>query len=230
VLLVTADPALEDETRRAGFSVGAHVLPDRSTLIAGIQTSGAFVDWVLTALLGVPADIEADARYERLAALVGTAARRPTGIVAVPTLRGRTAPLPDRDATASFVGLTAADGPTELALAALEGTAFHARWLIDELTRLTGMAPPRVRAIGGGARNEELLRIKAALSPAPLEIVDEPESVAVGAALVGAVAAEIAPPELVLERTPVVRAVEPVPGEPAAYAEAYSRFRAAVGA
>ncbi|HEU4672444.1 MAG TPA: FGGY family carbohydrate kinase, partial [Candidatus Limnocylindrales bacterium] len=46
VLLVTADPALEDETRRAGFSVGAHVLPDRSTLIAGIQTSGAFVDWV----------------------------------------------------------------------------------------------------------------------------------------------------------------------------------------
>ncbi|HEY3523670.1 MAG TPA: FGGY family carbohydrate kinase [Candidatus Limnocylindrales bacterium] len=230
LLLVTAEPALDDVTRSAGFSVGTHVLDDRATLIAGIQTSGAFVDWFLTALAGVPADAADGVRYERLASLVAAASRRPSGVIAVPTLRGRTAPLPDPSATGSFAGLTAADGLPELALAALEGTAFHARWLVDELTRLSGIRPRRVRTIGGGSRNDTLLRIKAALSAAPLEVVDEPETVAVGAALVAAVAAGIAPEGVVLERSPAIRAIEARGADRAAYGEAYAAFRRAVRA
>jgi xylulokinase len=225
LLLVTDVPALDEEVRLAGFSVGSHVLDGRSTLIGGLQASGAFIDWFLTALAGVAPDADPDVRSTRLLELVALAARRPSGIVAQATLRGRTAPLPDASATASFSGLTAADGLPELALAALEGTAFHARWLVDELGRLAGVAPARIRVIGGGARNQPLLAVKAALTPAPLEVLDEPEAVAVGAGFVGLVAAGTAPSQLVTDRAPAVRVVTATRSERAAYADAYAAFR-----
>ncbi|HET7028000.1 MAG TPA: FGGY family carbohydrate kinase [Candidatus Limnocylindrales bacterium] len=233
LLMITRDPVLRPAVCDAGFSVGAHVLPDRSTLMAGLQTSGAFVDWFLGAFGGLPIETDGDERHAVLQALVASARGRPSGIVARPTLRGRTAPDPDAQATASFEGLSAGHGLGDLALAALEGTAFHVRWMEDELARISGEPIRRVRAIGGGTENEALLEVKAALSPAPLEIVDEPEAVAVGAALVAAVAAGLATPDEMFARRIAVRAAA---ASDAALASAYdeiyrARFRpAAVGA
>jgi sugar (pentulose or hexulose) kinase len=225
ILLVTSEPALDEAVRAAGFSVGSHVLPGRWTLIAGLQTSGAFVDWFLDLFGGVPETASDEERYERLEGLVAAAIRRPSGIVGRPTLRGRTAPAPDAGVTASFEGLTAAHRLPDLALAALEGTAFHVRWMEDELERLSGQAIARVRTIGGGTANETLLEIKAALSPAPLELADVPEAVAVGAALVGAVAGDLLGEDAVVGRSVPVRAVAPDPGLATAYDEIYrARF------
>jgi xylulokinase len=226
LLLVTPEPALADDVRAGGFSVGAHVLPGRFTTIAGIQTSGAFVDWFLSAFTtaseagGSPGD-----RYAALDDLVRRARCRPSGIVARPTLRGRTAPLPDSAARASFEGLSVADGLPELALAALEGTAYHARWLADELERVSGVEIARTRAIGGGTENDALLAVKAALARAPLEVVESTEAVAVGAALVGAVAAGLASPEAVLARDIRVHEITADADAVCAYDEIYrTRF------
>jgi xylulokinase len=222
LMLVTDAPMLSEEVRTSGFSVGAHVLPGRFTLIAALQTSGAFIDWMLTSVAGVPADAAPAERHARLASLVGAARRRPSQIVARPTLRGRTAPSPALDATASFEGLSLGDGLPELALAALEGTAFHVRWLEDELERLAARPIARIRTIGGGADNDALLAIKASLSTAPLEAVDAPEAVALGAALVASVAGGLASPESVMSRPVPLRAVgAPEPAIAAAYERAY---------
>jgi xylulokinase len=222
LLLVTDAPMLSEEVRSSGFSVGAHVLPGRFTLIAALQTSGAFVDWMLTSVAGVPADAAPAERHARLTSLVGAARRGPSGIVARPTLRGRTAPSPDLGATASFEGLSLGDGLPELALAALEGTAFHVRWLEDELARLAGQPIARVRTIGGGAENDALLAIKAALRTAPLEVVEAPEAVALGAALVAAVAGGLASPQSIASRRVPLRAVgTPDPSVVAAYERTY---------
>lgn len=225
LMLVTDAPMLTETVRTAGFSVGAHVLTGRFTLIAALQTSGAFVEWFLTSVAGVSEDAAPGERHARLAALVAAARRRPSGIVARPTLRGRTAPAPDLDATGSFEGLSVADGLPEIALASLEGTAFHVRWLEDELARLTGQPIARVRTIGGGADNDALLAIKAALGTAPLEVVDAPEAVALGAALVASVAAGLAPAESIVSRRVPIRPLAPTDGFVAAAYERTYRDR-----
>jgi xylulokinase len=231
VVLVTDEPVLDDAVRRAGFSVGAHVLPDRFTLIGGLATSGGFVDWFLDALAGVPADAAPSSRYERLADLVGAARRRPTGIVARPTLRGRAAPDPDPAATAAFEGLAMGDGLPELALAVLEGSAFHVRWMLDELAVLAGRPIERIRTIGGGSENPDLLAVKRVLSPASFEVPDVSEAVAAGAALVGAVAGGLAPATIVTDRRPPLRPTPAGTGDDSDLARAYEavyrdRFRA----
>jgi xylulokinase len=222
VLLVTDRPALDERVRIAGFSVGAHVVPRRFTVIGGLQTSGAFVDWFLASVAGVAPDAPPAERYRRLDELARGARRQPSGIVARPTLRGRTAPAPDPQAAASWEGLSMADGLPELALAALEGTAFHARWLKDELERLGGQPIRCLRTIGGGTENETLLAIKAALSPEPLEVVDLPEAVAVGAGRIAGVAAGLLPPAAVMTPAVPVRSIpEPSPELRAAYEDVY---------
>ena len=186
VLRVTDRPRLEDAVRLAGFSAGAHVLPDRWYLGAGLAASGAMVEWALD-LLGAPA--VSAARYALLDELLERVPVAPTGIVVRPTPGGRSAPHPEPSATASIEGLRLGHDRASVMRAVLEGIAHHSRWLLDELAGLSGEPIRSVRVIGGGAANRHLLAIKAALGPGVLEAVAEPEAVGVGAALVGGLAA-----------------------------------------
>ncbi|MGC8634078.1 MAG: FGGY-family carbohydrate kinase [Candidatus Limnocylindrales bacterium] len=52
VLVVTAAPRLDDRLRQAGISSGCHVLDGRWYVAAGLQQSGAAVDWFIDACLG----------------------------------------------------------------------------------------------------------------------------------------------------------------------------------
>ena len=68
------------------------------------------------------------------------------------------------------------------------------RMILDGLTVLAGIPYPRtVRVIGGGSRNRLYLSIKASVLDRPLVVIDEPEATALGAALLGGVAAGLYP-------------------------------------
>jgi xylulokinase len=66
--------------------------------------------------------------------------------------------------------------------AALEGVAFNLANGVARL-RAMGVRIDSLRAVGGGARNELWRRILASVLEAPLEVLAEPESAALGAAL-----------------------------------------------
>ena len=66
--------------------------------------------------------------------------------------------------------------------AALEGVAFNLANGVERL-RDMGVRIDALRAVGGGARNELWRRILASVLEAPLEVLAEPESAALGAAL-----------------------------------------------
>jgi xylulokinase len=80
------------------------------------------------------------------------------------------------------------DGLPELAAGLIDGAAFHVRWMLEELERLTGTKLTRVRVTGGGTRNPRWLEAKAALGPGRFQVVQTDEASALGAALVGGVA------------------------------------------
>lgn len=184
-LLATAEsPPLTESVRPLGFVQTSAALHRPFYLVgSGLNSSGGAVEWARTAVgSGTPRD-----------ELIAAAAAVPPGsggVLFLPHLARSTAPTPDSAARGAFVGLTAATDPAALFRAALEGVAMEARVVTDALAALPGVETPgTVRVIGGGTKNALLLEIKASVFNRPLTVFDEPEMTAVGAAVLGGLAA-----------------------------------------
>jgi xylulokinase len=216
-LLVTRRPILTEDARLAGFSTGCHAVDGMACVMGGLQASGAMVEWFVDRFLSPASDgrssyrgwvgrddperddghdpdsdghdTDRDSRYARFLDLLDRAALGPAEPLIRPYLRGRTAPHHDLTASLEIAGLRESHGLPDLAAALVDGAAFHVRWMFEELGRVSGMAPERVRLIGGGTRNPRWLTAKAALGPGRMELVRTDEAVALGAALVAGVAA-----------------------------------------
>ena len=79
-----------------------------------------------------------------------------------------------------------------LARAVLEGLAFEARTSLEPLLAFAGLDTiPSITAIGGGAKNDLLLRIKASVINTPIRVLDVEEGTALGAAMLGGLAAAV---------------------------------------
>ena len=176
----------EPEIGRRGYSQGV-VEVERPVpyVFGGFPTSGASVEW-FRALFG---------RAVAHAQLIAEAEEVPPGchgLTFVPDLRGRLSPTPDPLARGAWFGIGADVRRGALYRALLEGLAFEARQSVDALTELPGL--PRieaVRAIGGNSRNRLLLAIKAAVYDRPIAAAAMPEATALGAALLGGLAAGV---------------------------------------
>ena len=208
-MLVTAAPALTEEVRRGGFSTGCHAVDGLAYVAGGLQSSGALVDWFIAKFLpvaGSDAAVDGDAarppagesiddidrdRYARFTALLEQAGPGPVDPIVLPYLRGRTAPHRDPSATLEIEGLRETHGLPDLAAAVVDGAAFHVRWMLDELARITETRLDRVKLTGGGARNHRWVTAKAALGPGRLEVVRTGEAAALGAALAAGVAGDV---------------------------------------
>ncbi len=129
-----------------------------------------------------------DDRYARFIALLDQAGPGPVDPIVRPYLRGRTAPSRDPSASLEIEGLRETHTLVDLAAAVIDGSAYHVRWMLDELARITVTPLDRVKLTGGGARNRRWVVAKAALGPGRLEVVRTEEAAALGAALVAGVA------------------------------------------
>jgi xylulokinase len=168
-------PPLHDES--PGGSLGAHVVAGRFYISKGIRSAGAAVDWAARTLgLGAAS------------ALMNLAAQAQPGAGGVLFLP-RLAPA-DRG---GWVGLAADAGAAELARAVLEGLACEWRANLERIERGVGQRAESIRAIGGGTRAALWLQIKADVLGRPVLVLDLPESVALGAALLAGVAAGFFP-------------------------------------
>jgi xylulokinase len=195
-MLVTAAPALTEDVRRGGFSTGCHAVDGLAYVAGGLQSSGALVEWFIATFLpggeplgGEPrGDGDDTDRYARFIALLNEAGSGPVEPIVLPYLRGRTAPHRDPSATLEIEGLRETHGMADIAAAMVDGAAYHVRWMLDELARITETSLDRVKLTGGGARNRRWVTAKTALGPGRLEVVRTSEAAALGAALVAGVA------------------------------------------
>jgi xylulokinase len=149
------------------------------------------------------------------------------GVLWLPALAGATAPEWNPDARAAWFGLTAAHGRSHLVRALLEGNAFALRDVLDAM-RTAGLAPTELVCVGGGARGDLLLSIRADVTGLPVTRPDDVETTARGAAMLAAVGAGLHPDvrTAVTEmagprREPVV----PDPDRQALYLAAHKRYR-----
>jgi xylulokinase len=174
------DPALG----RMGYTQGAHVAAGQYYGFGGLYTSGAAVDWI-RAITG---------REDRMA-LSGAAAAVPpgsNGATFLPHLRLSSPPNIDPKSRGAFLGLTTDIDQAALVRAVFEGIAYEARASIEPLVRFAGGDRlSEITVIGGSARNELLLQIKASVTNRPHHVMALHEATALGAALLGGLAAEL---------------------------------------
>lgn len=149
------------------------------------------------------------------------------GALFLPTLSGATAPRWNDRMRGSFAGLALSHDVRHLSRAVLEGCAYALRDIVDRFDAM-GLAGDEVRVVGGGARSQTWLQIKADVTRRPMRPLVGAAATSGGAAMLAGVAAgffadvseaatrcvELAP-EPVLPRTETA----------AVYAAGYDRYR-----
>jgi xylulokinase len=164
--------------------------------------------------------------YAQLDALAAAVPPGAEGLVFLPSLMGATTPTWNDAARGNLFGFTLAHTRAHFVRAVLEGSAFALRDNTDQLQAI-GLPADELRVMGGGARSALWNQIKADVTGLPVAVPANPETTAVGAAVLALVgsgayasAAEACPQ--------VVRLAEhfdPRPAVHAAYADAYALYR-----
>lgn len=164
--------------------------------------------------------------------MLAAAAKAPAGsdgLLFLPYLRGERTPHFDPAARGAFVGLRINHGSAEVTRAVLEGVAFA---LSEGLDLMRGLGlKPRMGVVAGGGVNRLWQQILADVLNMPVALGATEHASARGAALLGAVAAGIAPST---SRStwplPVdTRVMEPIPAQAALYAERSAVYRELYG-
>ena len=140
----------------------------------------------------VPPDAGGRADY---ATLIDEASAVPPGSLGagfLPQLRLGTPPHPDAYARGAFFGLSTDITRGCLFRAVLEGIAADAHLCAQAMAALAKAPPPTaVRVIGGMTRNPLYLRIKASVLGRPITVIELPDAVAMGAALLAGIGAGV---------------------------------------
>jgi xylulokinase len=144
------------------------------------QSSGASVDW-LAGLLGV----EVERVLELASAPVGDAPP-----VFVPYLSGERAPIWRADVGGALLGLSTRHGSSDLARAVVAGVCLSERHVLAVAEAALGQEAATVRVAGRGVSEAPWRDARRAALGRPLLLLDEPDVSALGAAMLGAMAAE----------------------------------------
>lgn len=186
-LLFARDAPLTDpQLARDGYAQGVLVIEKPLYyFLGGLFTSGACVDWFRREL----AD---NAGHAELIAAGEAVPPGSIGVHFLPHFRIGSPPFPGGAARGAFFGLSTDVTRAELYRALLEGLAYDAHGIVDGMLALSPeTAGDRILATGGESRNALLMRIKASVYDRPIEIVEQPEAVSLGAALLGGLAAGV---------------------------------------
>ena len=139
----------------------------------------------------------------------------------LPYLMGERSPLMDNDARGAFIGLSAIHTRRDLLRAVMEGVTYALRQNVETM-RSMNVKPEAMLACGGGAKSPFWRQMMADVFQMPVKTVHNTEGPALGAAILGGVAAGVyadvptACKELIAEGEPLM----PI----AQNAESYEKF------
>lgn len=169
------------------------ILPGYFGYEAGQPATGDILGWFTRH--GVPGTLQAEAASRGITThqllTERAAALRPgeTGLLALDWWNGNRSVLMDADLSGVLIGLTLDTRPEHIYRALIEATAFGTRVILENFAR-NGVETEEIIAAGGLAeRNELLMQIYADVTGRPIRVARSGQACALGAAILGAVAA-----------------------------------------
>lgn len=165
----------------SGLFAGRFPMTRYNLVLAYAKTAGPVMDWIREVLCG-GADIES-MELEASRSTIGSG-----GVVVVPHFDGMVSPTSDADTRGLIRGLSLGTTRGDIYRAAMESLAFSLRENLEFLGQ-QGFECHSIRSIGGGAKSNLWLQIKANALGRPVERPIVSESATLGAALIAAVGA-----------------------------------------
>ena len=182
VEVTLGSPALNEILYRGNVSVYAHTV-ERLYLAMTINHSGGLLLRWFRDTLGQEEQVRAQtADRDAYDLLLQNASLEPTSLLLLPHFAGSGSPTFDTTSKGAILGMTFATSKTDLAKAILEGLTFELRLNLD-LLKEGGVSIDELRAIGGGARSDLWLQLKADITGIPVVVPRLTEAAGWGAAL-----------------------------------------------
>ena len=183
------------------------------------QSSGGALEWACRLLGGEPA---------AAGELAAQAPPGAAGLIFLPYLEGERAPIWDADTRGLVFGLTTDHGPAHLIRAVLEGVALSVRHVLTTAEADTGVHAREIRAAGGSTRLALWNQIKADVTGRPLVTVPVADVGTLGAAILGAVAADLYPDPATAagQMVQLGEVITPDPAPAAVYDDHYAVYTA----
>ena len=214
-LVLTAGPEASPPDLSGPHPAGDHL----RYLMAYSKTAGIVLKWFRD-------HFWPGASYERIFEAIAAVPIGAEGVTCLPHFSGTASPTFNPRAAGAFAGLRLSHTPAHLARAIVEALTFDLRMNLARLKEWAGSVKG-IRAMGGGARSDLWLEMKADVVGLPVERVACAEAASLGAAELAMVAAgefaSVREASLALYRSD--RTFEPDPSRAARYAEPFERYR-----
>jgi xylulokinase len=187
LVAASREPALSERAFAAHLNSYCHVVPDRYVTLAYFP-SGIMLEWFLR-LIASPGELASSTSVNALCArLEADAPPGPSGLCIAPHLLGTCNPDFDPNATGVIAGIRPATNRAALYKGILEGIACEFASMADLLQEAAG-AYRDVFVSGGGVRSPLGLKLRASISGRMLHLMQCPEAVCLGTAILAGVAA-----------------------------------------
>jgi len=177
---------LSESLRKGNISVYRHVVPEFYLSMTLNHSGGLLLRWFRDTLCKdklLTAEQSGNDAYDLLLA---DAKPGPTDLMVLPHFAGSGTPLLDTTSRGAFLGMSFATSQADIAKAILEGLTFELRTNLD-LLRESGIGIETLHAVGGGARSDLWLQLKADICQTPLCVPRVTEAACLGAAILASV-------------------------------------------
>ena len=173
---------LSDDLMAANLATYPHVLPDLYTTVAFNVTGGSVLKWVRDNLAIEEAEAARQSNEDPYDRIISAAADKPADLILLPHFGPTGTPYFDAQGAGVLFGLKLSSTRAEVLRAFLEGITYEMKLNLSILAD-SGFALSELRAVGGGARSDIWMQIKADILGVQLTRMQVTEATCMGAAM-----------------------------------------------
>jgi xylulokinase len=187
ITLCMSRAAVNPKMLKSNFCCSPHVIPGLYTTLAFNFTGGSLLRWFRDNFASAEAEIARKTGRDVYDVMLESASKKPTGLFVLPHFTTSGTPHFDPDAFGAIIGLKFDTGRDQITRAILEGVTLEIRANI-ELLKQAGAEVSELYAIGGGARSDYWLQLKADVFGRPVTALGVSEAGGLGAAMLAGLA------------------------------------------
>lgn len=173
---------LSDDLMAANLATYPHVLPDLYTTVAFNVTGGSVLKWVRDNLAIEEAEAARQSNEDPYDRIISAASDKPSDLILLPHFGPTGTPYFDARGAGVLFGLKLSSTRGEVLRAFLEGITYEMKLNLSILAE-SGLALSELRAVGGGARSDTWMQIKADILGISLTRMQVIEATCMGAAM-----------------------------------------------
>jgi len=183
-------PALGDTLFKGNMSVYEHTFPGLYVVMTLNQSGGFLLRWFRDTFCEKEIETAVAGQKDAYDLILQDVDTKPSSLMVLPHFFGSGTPYFDTHSKGAILGLTFGTTKREIAKAILEGLTLELRLNLEVLKK-GGIDISELRAIGGGAKSNLWLQLKADITGIPVAVPMVTEAAGLGAAILGGTAAGI---------------------------------------